>query len=285
LDQVIGQIVEMAGPEATVIIASDHGFGATTKVFHVNAWLEQAGYLTWSEEARLGNVGDGILGMGHLSRHTEWLDWERTRAYAATPTSNGIHIVMADHNGSVGVQPEEYTRFRAELMEALYSLVDPFTGEAVVYRIWTREEAFPGVAVDLAPDLTLTLQDGGLVSILPSAQVLKPRPKPVGTHRPLGIFLAKGPDIRRGVTLHELSILDVAPLMLYCLGLGIPEELEGRVPLEIYELAFQARMPVRIESAASRSSPSPSREATVTVYDEDAEEAMLARLKALGYLE
>jgi predicted AlkP superfamily phosphohydrolase/phosphomutase len=285
LDQVIGQIVEMAGPEATVIIASDHGFGATTEVFHVNAWLEQAGYLAWSEEARLGNIGDGILGMGHLSRHTEWLDWEHTCAYAATPTSNGIHIVTADHNGRLGVQPEEYTRFRAELMEALYSLVDPLTGEAVVSRIWTREEAFPGVAADLAPDLTLTLRDGGLVSILPSVQVLKPRPKPVGTHRPLGIFLAKGPGIRRGVVLPEQSILDVAPLTLYRLGLGIPEELEGRVPLEIHEPAFQTRTPVRVESAAGRPSPLSSREAVEGVYDEEAEEVMLARLKALGYLE
>lgn len=284
LDQVIGQIVEMAGPEATVIIASDHGFGATTGVFHVNAWLEQAGYLTWSEEARLG-ARDGILGMGHLSRHTVWLDWERTRAYVATPTSNGIHIVMADRNGGFGVRPEEYSRFRAELIEALYRFVDPATGEAVISRIWTREEAFPGAAAELAPDLTLMLRDGGLVSILPSDQVLRPRPKPVGTHRPVGVFLARGPGIRRGVALRELSILDVAPLALYCLGLGIPEELEGRVPLEIHEPAFQARVPVRFESAAGRSSPHPSQGVTEAIYDEEAEAAMLARLRALGYIE
>ncbi len=41
LDGLIAGIVEAAGPEATVVLASDHGFGPTRDVFHVNSWLEQ----------------------------------------------------------------------------------------------------------------------------------------------------------------------------------------------------------------------------------------------------
>ncbi|MCA9937182.1 MAG: alkaline phosphatase family protein, partial [Anaerolineales bacterium] len=32
LDEAIGRLVSLAGPEATVLLASDHGFGATTEV-------------------------------------------------------------------------------------------------------------------------------------------------------------------------------------------------------------------------------------------------------------
>ena len=52
LDGLIGRIVERAGPEATVVLASDHGFGPTRDVFHVNSWLEQQGYLTGPARTR-----------------------------------------------------------------------------------------------------------------------------------------------------------------------------------------------------------------------------------------
>lgn len=285
LDQVLKDVVTIAGDEATVLIASDHGFGVTKEVFHINAWLEQAGYLTWSDQAVSAKDKPGTLGMGHLSRHTQWLDWERTKAYTATPTSNGIHFVMADQNGGKGVQFEQYDQFRIELMEGLYNLIDPATGEPVVSRIWLREEAFPGSAGVLAPDLTLTLRDGGLVSILPAETSLKSRPIPVGTHRPIGVFMANGPGIRGGVTLPELSILDVAPLLLYSLGLDIPDDMEGHLPLDIYEPSFRVKRPVEIVLAADKRSRQPPAGTAEIIYDEEAEAAVLARLRNLGYIE
>ena len=64
------------------------------------------------------------------------------------------------------------------------------------------------------------------------------RPAVSGSHRPVGVFGARGPAIRRGLVANELSILDVAPTVLYSLGLPLPEELQGRVPVEIYDDAF-----------------------------------------------
>src|SRR5690606_24149073 len=105
LDQIIAELVDAAGPEATTVIASDHGFAGTAEVFHINTWLEQAGHLTWSAARELGGPVAGTLGMNALARHTFWLDWERTKAYVATPTSNGIHIVVAEQPGAPGVPP------------------------------------------------------------------------------------------------------------------------------------------------------------------------------------
>jgi len=285
LDGVLEEMVAMAGPEATVVIASDHGFGATTEVFYVNTWLEQAGYLAWSTEAPVDEEQDGLLGMGHLSRHTRWLDWERTRAYAATPTSNGIHIVTAEHNDGHGVRPEEYARFRAELADALRNVTDPVTGEQVVSRIWTREEAFPGEAAGCAPDLTLELRDGGLVSILPADMPLRPRPRPAGAHRPVGVFIARGPGIRQGMAFKELSILDMAPLLLYSMALPVPADLEGRVPLEIFEPSFRAKRRVETAPAVGQREQLSTDSARESAYDEEAEAVLVARLRDLGYIE
>lgn len=45
LDSRIGAIAAKAGPEATLMIMSDHGFGPCHKVIDLNAWLLQEGYL------------------------------------------------------------------------------------------------------------------------------------------------------------------------------------------------------------------------------------------------
>jgi len=212
LDHVLSEIVTAAGPETTVVLASDHGFGATTEVFHINSWLEQAGYLTWKGDVRGEAISNGVLGMQQLTRHTDWIDWQKTKAYTATPTSNGIHIVIAEENNGYGVPKELYSQFREELTDALLHYKATDDGTSVVTQVSAREEIFPGNASMYGPDLTLTLRDGGLVSILPSEIVLQPRPQPGGTHRPIGIFIARGPGIRRGISTGELSILDVTPM-------------------------------------------------------------------------
>ena len=51
------------------------------------------------------------------------------------------------------------------------------TGGRVVTRIWTREEAFAGAEMGIAPDLTLAIRDGGFVSVLKSDVDVKPRPE------------------------------------------------------------------------------------------------------------
>jgi predicted AlkP superfamily phosphohydrolase/phosphomutase len=285
LDGIIERMCSIVGSEASVVIASDHGFGPTHQVFHVNAWLEKRGYLAWSKEAlaRQGG-GEALLGVGQVARHTFLMDWGRTRAFATTPTSNGIFIVRGNGDGR-GVPEAEYHSFRERLVRELLAEKDPATGEALVSRVDTREEAFPGRFSSLAPDLTLSLADGGLVSILPSDRLVSPRLAVAGSHRPLGVFLAKGPGVRRGADAGELSILDVAPTLLYGLGLPVPAELEGRVPEELFEPEALRQRPVRAGAAAGPSA-APAASAThAQTFGADEEEAVMKRLQELGYVE
>lgn len=281
LDRVLERMVEMAGPEATTIMASDHGFGPTWEVFHLNTWLERKGYLAWSDAALHRETASAPLGVGQVAKHTWLLDWSRTRAYATTPTSNGIHINLA-HGDKPGVKPEEYESFRARLIEDLKTVVDPQSGERVVSEIYTREEAFPGPNGKYGPDLTLVLRDGGLISILPAPEPLEKRKAVAGSHRHVGVFLAKGPGVKRGFTSKELSLLDVAPTVLYTLGLPVPREMEGKVPPPVFEARHMALRPVRIAAHAAAAAAVQTADASLSEEDEA---VVMERLRELGYID
>src|SRR5262249_29213923 len=157
---------------------------------NVNTWLGKKGYLTWSEAAGQERP-EALLGVGQVARHTWMLDWSKTKAFATTPTSNGIYIAVNEDGNSHGIAPAEYESFRARLIDDWREVRSPQDGEKLISNIWTREEAFPGPVGKLGPDITLEMRDGGLVGILPGEEIVSQRPIVSGAHRPLGIFGAK----------------------------------------------------------------------------------------------
>jgi predicted AlkP superfamily phosphohydrolase/phosphomutase len=282
VDGFIRDLVALAGPDARVFLASDHGFGATSEVFYANVWLERQGYLTWADSASQDDLGR--MAADRIKSHVVGIDWARTTAYALTPSSNGIHIRTAAKAGEPGVPPAEYEAVRRRLIAELGALRHPRTGARLIRKVMTREEAFPGPAGDRAPDLTLVLEDYGFLSVLNADDIVKARPEPSGTHRPDGIFVAAGPGIAAGRALDGASIVDVAPTLLHSLGLEVPEDLEGRVLPGCYEDAFLARHPVASgpPTLAPDETLDPARGGLMSGDDE---EKVMARLRGLGYIE
>ncbi len=150
--------------------------------------------------------------------------------------------------------------------------------------VYTRDEVFQGPHHDAAPDLTLILSDGGLMSILPSEEIVSRRPSVCGSHRPVGVFGARGPTIRPGLVANELSILDIAPTVLYSLGLPVPEQLQGRVPVEIYQEAVLKEHPVK-KTAAGTTGPGTLPDSVPVPGELEDEETVFERLRELGYIE
>jgi predicted AlkP superfamily phosphohydrolase/phosphomutase len=281
LDRFIMEIVDTAGPQARVFIASDHGFHAAgDQIFYANVWLEKHGYLGWKEDAALDHEGR-LTPEGHTGPDA-LIDWSRTAAFALTASSNAIWIRRRT-NGHRGVSDEEYSRVRQSLIDGLTMLTDPATGGRVIERVMTREEAFPGAAVDDAPDLTLVLRDYSFLSVLRSDAVLKPRSLPYGTHHPDGIFMAAGPGIRQSSELTPFRIVDITPTILYALQLPLPPDLDGVPTTAAFEASWVASHAIRYEEGAGAtfsSSPGPP-----PSLGTEGEEEILRRLKALGYLE
>jgi predicted AlkP superfamily phosphohydrolase/phosphomutase len=283
LDGFIEEIVTLAGPQANIFIASDHGFGPTQKILYINQWLCERGYLKWKDNTRVPDKDEESLGVESPYRSLVHLDWKKTKAYATTASSNGIVIQVAGKRGEEGIPPESYQEFREELIRKLYEdCFDPDTGEPLIKKIWTKEEVFSGDFIDYAPDLTLTLQDSGFFSINPSESYFRQRSQIRGTHRPEGIFIAAGPAIQPGQVVNPLSIIDMAPAMLHTLGVPIPQNMEGKVMTEVFDPEFLRSHPLQIGEPTLP----PERYQDENIQTEDAEgqEQIMLRLKSLGYV-
>jgi predicted AlkP superfamily phosphohydrolase/phosphomutase len=186
---------------------------------------------------------------------------------------------------SPGVSPAEYASFRQRLIGDLRGIRNPETGEPVVTGIWTREECFEGPHGDVAPDLTLAFKDGGLVGILPSPHTLSRRPITGGAHRPVGIFGGRGPGIRSGARSGEMSILDVAPVVLHSLGLPVPQEMQGHVPSDLYDAGVLQARPVTIARGSTAIADEPAEDAVPQAMSREDEQVVMERLRELGYIE
>ncbi|MCP4875289.1 MAG: nucleotide pyrophosphatase [Gammaproteobacteria bacterium] len=284
LDGFLAELVGQAGPDARVFMASDHGFGPSWEVFRVNTWLASEGYLHWREIDENMSEQDRKAYEKLVDTHFVLLNWDKTTAYARTTSSNGIFIQVANEPGEAGVPADEYYEFRQGLINKLEAITDPESGERIVKDILLKEEVFPGENDSQAPDLTLVMRDHSFVSILNKEPIVCPRPEIEGTHYPVGVFMGRGPGIKQGVSLPTLSITDVAPTVLYSLGLDIPSDFENPVPTEIFETEHLEANPVRIGDptlpldAALLGDKSNS-------LDSGEEEQIIKQMKALGYME
>jgi predicted AlkP superfamily phosphohydrolase/phosphomutase len=250
----------------------------------LNVWLAERGHLGWQDESV--RDASGALTVERLKSHVGLLDWDRTTAFCLTPSSNGVFIRRAEAGGP-GVRPEDYESFRQRLADDLLAWRDPGDGGQVVTSVLTREQAYPGSAMESAPDLLLSLRDGGFVSILNADRPLAPRPVVLGTHRPEGVFLAAGPGIESGECGEAVHLVDATPIALYSLGLPIPENLEGRVPDDVFSAEQMRARAVEIGPPTLAPDPFPERRASRedTALEAEAEAEIMERLRALGYVE
>lgn len=283
LDKFFGYVMDVAGDSMRIFVASDHGFGPTEKVFRVNEWLSENGYLHWTNTETLS--AEEKQKLEHMANnHFVHLDWDNTIAYAQSSATNGIHIQIKNSPGDPGIEPEEYEGLCQRLTDELLAIRDPETGTQIVTEVMRREEAFPGAKNDRCPDLTLKLFDHGFISTLNKQPVLWDRPEVAGTHQPEGIFLARGPGIKSGESLELQSIGDITPTLLHSLGMPIPSNLEGRVMQTAFEAAYMTENPVR-EGEPTVQPNSYALQDQKPELDKDEQEAVMDQLRALGYVE
>jgi predicted AlkP superfamily phosphohydrolase/phosphomutase len=211
------------------------------------------------------------LDTDQLNRQSKHFDWAQTRAYTPLAGGGEIYLLRQDSQHPGGVPDAEYERLRNQLIEEL-------TREDDVTRVWKREELYSGPHVELAPDLVIEAVHG--VALSPFADSSEPVSNSGGEGGETGgVFIAGGPVFRHGAVLSPISLLDIAPLLLYSLDLSVPGDLEGRVPTEALDPAWLESRPVHLGPKAAERAPE------ARVLDPQAEDIILRRLQELGYLE
>lgn len=318
MDEAIGTRLTWLDGDTTLFLASDHGFQAARSWFHVNRWLADSGFLHFAASratrgrsmlAKMGltreNVKTWVRRLDPLSlrralgRFTRAaiadslddtlalpVDWARTEAYSGSRTSEGIYINLKGREANGIVSPgANYETVRNRVIEELVALTDPFTGQPAVSAVYRREELYSGEYLERMPDILFALDDKPyLVSESTSTtQVFGPLSTAdvTGRHHSLGLFAAVGPNIVPGIRV-EAQIVDLAPTVLYSLGLPIPQEMDGRVLVEIFVERYRRLHPVRYEDAGYRG-PAADPEPAPFSAEEDAD--IEDRLRALGYLD
>jgi predicted AlkP superfamily phosphohydrolase/phosphomutase len=311
LDATLPRLLKSAGPETTVFIVSDHGFRGEYRRLAVNRWLRDQQLAAWQRrpvslvgQARaaarrlglsraMGNLVRTAAGARYrraFSRRAEFLcrsiDWSRTKVLYGPNFGFNINLQGRDFEGVVPLS--EYEALRDHLIEGLKALRDPETGLPMVAEVYRREEVYEGEALDLAPDVIPQMAEyttdgrrwgfGIDLSRIARHLVTPPTLRTGGNHAPDGIFLAYGPHVRGG-EVNGLHIADMAPTVLYAMGLAVPKTLDGQVRTELFAPAYTSRHPVWYEDfeVATESKAG-------QVLSAEHEAVIEERLKGLGYL-
>ncbi len=265
LDEAVGRLVSKAPPDTNFIVLSDHGFHAageddTQIVFDVDTLLDELGYLT------KGPAG---------------VDFARSQLYGYDSQPHHrdkeVRFALAGREPGGGVDPDERPALRARLEADLSEIRYESGAPAFAVRDPRPRENRAGadlVIRVLRPGASGRLLRAGR-PLAVGAQVLEiSGTHTVSTH---GIWIAAGPDIQTGAALDGIHIHDVAPTLLYGLGLPVAEDFAGRPWQELYTSEFRARQPLRrIRTWGVRAGG----EAATSAADE----RLLEELRALGYL-
>lgn len=254
IDRHVGEFMNQG---CDLMIMSDHGSNKIERVFNINTWLKEEGYLDL--KANLGailyklGINQHILAtfasklrmLGLLKKvvpksfyrnipsesgeidmefKTGKINWQKSKALA----SGQGPIYLNPENSNVEVLKEE-------IKQKLETLIDPSTGTKIVEKVYTKEELYHGEYLAEAPDLIIDQAKGvhipggiGQRSVFDSPQRWE------AENKKFGLFMAYGPNIKRGEKIDNVSILDLAPTILHLMDVAVPDDMDGKVLKEIF---------------------------------------------------
>lgn len=269
LDGLIADLIKQF-PKATLLIFSDHGTEPLEKDVFIEKYLIDWGYLFLKKapnkkgytalsksilflrklvykvgiaERILKYIPGGLftflVRMSSLEgKESAGIDWQKTKVYFPTPSSQGLRINLKGREASGSVPEKKYEATRDAVIKKLLSLKDPNTGIKVIKHVYKREDIYKGPYVQNAQDLIVEtdhryhLQKGtqkGYVGLASEAGVPKS-----AEHGREAMWMAYGINIREGKR-ERLRLVDIAAMILYILGIVLPQKLEGKVIKEIFK--------------------------------------------------
>jgi len=226
----------------------------------------------------------------------QYIDWSRSKAYCsevlASPPSIWINLKGVKPAGIV--EPAEYNALIDFIIEKLGELKDPRTGKPIIARVYRRDEIFNGPFSEECADLILDWwSEDSLFSTQPSFRKDKRKPPVMirehrpsgdsewgGTHRLNGILIGRGPALKAASEIENAQLIDLAPTLLYLLGVPVPEDMDGKVLTNAFRADFLTAHPVQAGDASGVSEPD-----RPSGYTDEESAKVEERLRALGYVE
>jgi len=270
IDKILSEFISRLSEEDILLLVSDHGHGGMYKEVNYNIYFEQLGLLKFRKKL-ITNTGklkfykilSKIYSIKLVKKITEKISilnraknklsedskyirskldviaWDNTVAY--NPTVNTIFINLKGREKYGIIEKNEYEKIREEICKILKQLKDPETNQPVIGKIWKKEEIYSGRYFEKMPDLVVEpinetfYINYGFDNLWKFKLFSDPTPLTYSTHTRRGIFLAYGPGIKKGYEIKNAKIYDIAPTILYIFDLPIPNDMDGKVLMEIFE--------------------------------------------------
>lgn len=309
MDEAVGRLMKAAGPDANVVVASDHGFGAVHHGVYMYSWLKDRGYMRFRRsvptllrrganragvntlalfrlaraaglvkgvEAAYASDSKGIALAKKLSLSFADVDWKKTRAYSFGNYGQ-VFVNLKGREPEGVVEPgAEYDALVSALCEEILALEDPETGRRVFDTAAPAREVYRGPEQSLGPDVlfydTEMRYVGHRLFEFGSRRLIGPHPVYSGHHKKEGVLLAAGPGVASGWTSAGPGVADMAPTCMALLGMSPPSGLEGRTISEL--VGGGAGAPLE----EAKGGPEPGKS-----LSKAEEEQITKRLKGLGY--
>jgi predicted AlkP superfamily phosphohydrolase/phosphomutase len=221
VDGEIASLLELAPPDAIVLVVSDHGGQAMQGGMCVNEWLAESGQLTAVEYPPTPRPLAEVP-----------IDWAETRAWGDGGYYGRVFLNVAGREPSGRVPAADYESARAQLARELEALA-PGDAIPLATRAFRPEELYREVK-NVAPDLIvyfgdLTYRSVGSLGHRSQWTLENDTGPDDANHAQHGIFVFNDPRVSDGGRrLGDVSIYDVAPTLLTLLGLEPPEGVRGR---------------------------------------------------------
>ncbi|MBX3169578.1 MAG: alkaline phosphatase family protein [Candidatus Eremiobacteraeota bacterium] len=140
-DEMLAGVLSQLDAETTLWVVSDHGFAPFERVFDLNAWLAEQGWLRSQPDQPL-----------------EQIDWAGTRAYAVG--FNGLYLNLRGREARGTQDPAQSDRLKRELTAKLLALRDPANGRRVVRQVYDSRLIYTSAYREQAPDLVIGYERG-----------------------------------------------------------------------------------------------------------------------------
>lgn len=302
-DRALGRMLRETDEDTLICLVSDHGSTPAWRYIALYRLLAEHGWLAFRPEVaarfwrRVPLAGQHLARLWprlpafvrrllswplirydpRLSTGYETIDWSRTQVYALTGMGP-LYINLQGRQPAGVVSPADFNRLRAQVRAALLEARDEH-GEPLFADVLFGEDVYPDAnPQDLPPDLVLipAKWSDHMITGFPTDPRVRPIPdtREYGTHTPDGIFVLAGPGIVAQSQRLRASIADVVPTLLAAGGIPLPMGLDGQVLHQVLtDEPHITYMPVEAEAEHPDHAPLA------------ADEAILERLRNLGYLE
>jgi len=313
IDQYLAEYLGSLEKGTTLMIMSDHGAGPFYKKFYTNNWLRGLGLLTlkkspWSrfkywafrQGFTMQNVYRLVMktGLANLRRKVDKnesteslirkcflsyrdIDWKTTKAFAFGGFGQiYLNVKKKEEESAELHSGDDYEEVREQILRQLGEMELP-GGGPFIERAFRKEELYSGPHMALLPDIIFKpnrgFLDPGDFEFF-SNKIFDDGVGSSGSHQQNGLFLMWGDRVKTGEVLRGTRILDLAPTLLYLLGLPVSTDMDGRVLLDGLKEEWLGGHPVRYATPEEESS------GDGRGYSSGEEEEIKKKLKGLGYL-